>query len=635
MTGGPLPAQEPYVGPRPFRRAEAPLFFGRSREARLVRDAWLSERVVVLHGAAAVGKTSLLHAGVLPLLSGEAPDAPGAAPRHTAVLPVGRLVHQATWPLARAPGPGGHRFTLLSSWTPAGRSPDPGRPLTAVLGDVADHRRPYRILGAIDHFEELFTVFPERLAERERLVAELARALRELPLNLLLVVRDDQLAALSGYEGVLSPQPFTYLRLEGLDPDSARAAMTGPAGRAGRRFAPGVAERLVERLRTSVYTDRLGESVELVGDRVSPFELQLACSALWAGLAPGEETITAESLARLGDLSGVLAAYFDRAVRDVSVETNWPEGALRAWIRAAFVTERGTRGTAYRGLSQTADLPNAVVDALVARHVLTEEQRAGSLWYQLAQERLVEAVRASGAPGDPAPPAGQEALPARPAGQEPSPGRSPGQEPLPARSPADFRAAAEAALGEGNFVSARRFAEAAARRSLEQGDEWQFANLLAFQGEVARVEGDLESARETLTAARSEFESQQDTLATVRVLTALAEVCLSMGNADEAVELGRQAVSRLPGDVPARTTLAYALWRAGSPADAEAVFNDALDLDRDAARALHGRGRVRIALRDHEGAVADLRRALALGLPRADEEDARAALAEARRHLGG
>ncbi|NUW37984.1 tetratricopeptide repeat protein [Nonomuraea sp. SMC257] len=604
------------MGPRPFRRAEAPLFFGRSREARLVRDAWLSERVVVLHGAAAVGKTSLLHAGVLPLLSGEAPDAPagGGAPRHTAVLPVGRLVHQATWPLARASGPGGHRFTLLSSWTPAGRSPDPGRPLTAVLGDVADHRRPYRILGAIDHFEELFTVFPERLAERERLVGELARALRELPLNLLLVVRDDQLAALSGYEGVLSPQPFTYLRLEGLTPDAARSAMTGPAGRAGRRYAPGVAERLVERLRTTVYTDRLGESVELVGDRVAPFELQLACSALWAGLAPGEETVTAESLARLGDLSGVLAAYFDRAVRDVSVETNWPEGALRAWIRATFVTERGTRGTAYRGLSQTAELPNAVVDALVARHVLTEEQRAGSLWYQLAQERLVEAVRASGGPGDGVPPSGQEASPAR--------------------SSADFRTAAEAALGEGNFVSARRFAEAAARRSLEQGDEWQFANLLAFQGEVARVEGDLESARETLTAARSEFESQQDTLATVRVLTALAEVCLSMGNADEAVELGRQAVSRLPGDVPARTTLAYALWRAGSPANAEAVYNDALDLDRDAARALHGRGRVRIALRDHEGAVADLRRALALGLPRADEDDARAALAEARRRLG-
>ncbi|MBN6056266.1 tetratricopeptide repeat protein, partial [Nonomuraea sp. RK-328] len=616
MNGGPLPAPEPYVGPRPFRRAEAHLFFGRSREARRVRDAWLSERVVVLHGAAAVGKTSLLHAGVLPLLTGEAPDAPagGGAPPRTAVLPVGRLVHQATWPLARASGPGSHRFTLLSTWTPAGRSPDPGQPLTAVLGDVADHRRPYRILGAIDHFEELFTVFPERLAERERLVGELARALRELPLNLLLVVRDDQLAALSGYEGVLSPQPFTYLRLEGLDPDSARAAVTGPVARAGRRYAPGVAERLVDRLRTAVYTDRVGESVELVSDRVAPFDLQLACSALWASLAPGEETITTGSLARLGDLAGVLAAYFDRAVRDVSVETNWPEGALRGWIRTTFVTERGTRGTAYRGLSQTADMPNAVVDALVARHVLTEEQRAGSLWYQLAQERLVEAVRASDGGGGAAP--------------------GPGQEASPDRSPADFRAAAEAALGEGNFVSARRFAEVAARRSLEQGDEWQFANLLAFQGEVARVEGDLESARETLAAARSEFESQQDTLATVRVLTALAEVCLSMGNADEAVELGRQAVARLPGDVPARTTYAYALWRAGSPADAEAGYNDALDLDRDAARALHGRGRVRVVLRDYEGAVADLRRALALGLPRADEDDARAALAEARRHLG-
>ncbi|TYB67306.1 tetratricopeptide repeat protein [Nonomuraea sp. PA05] len=118
------------------------------------------------------------------------------------------------------------------------------------------------------------------------------------------------------------------------------------------------------------------------------------------------------------------------------------------------------------------------------------------------------------------------------------------------------------------------------------------------------------------------------------LLTALAEVSLSMSDAGEAVELGRQAVARMPGDVSARTLLAYALWQAGSPADAEAAYNDALDLDRNAARALYGRGRVRIALRDFRGALADLDRALALGLSRSEEDRARAAREEAQRHLG-
>ncbi|MFG2073471.1 nSTAND1 domain-containing NTPase [Nonomuraea maritima] len=595
MTSGP---PEPYIGPRPFRRAESALFHGRPVEARRLKDMWLSERVVVLHGPAAVGKTSLLHAGVLPLLENEP---------HALVLPVGRLIHQPTWPLAHASGPGGYRFTLVSSWTPAGQTPDPGQPVGSALQSIVEATPRRRVLAAIDHLEELFTAFPARLAERERLVGELAEAMRDLPLNLLLVVRDDQLATLSGYEGLLGPQPFTYVRLEGLDRAAAVAAVTGPLSGSGRRYAAGVAEQLVDRLRTTSYTDRLGESVELVSERVSPFELQIACAALWASLESTDDTITAEQLARFGDLAGILAAYFDRTVHDVGVETGVAEAELRAWIETTFITERGTRGTAYRGLTQTGDMPNAVVDALVARHILTEEQRARSLWYQLGQERLVEAVRT-----------------ANRAFHGPLVGGDRRE-----RSPADFRAAAEAALGEGNFVSARRFADVAADRFLEAGDDRQFANLLTFKAEVARVEGDLESAKETLTAARSQFESQQDTLATVRVLTALAEVCLSMGRPDEAVDLGRQAVSRMPGDVASRTVLAHALWRAGSPADAEATYNDALDLDRDAPRALYGRGRVRISLRNYRGALADLDRALSLGLPRAEEDQARQSRQEA------
>jgi tetratricopeptide (TPR) repeat protein len=607
----PNASRGPYVGPRPFRRNEAHLFFGRSEAARLIRDAWLAERVVILHGAAAVGKTSLLHAGVYPLLS----DGADGNPPHTVVLPTGRLVHQATWPLAHA---GNHRFTLLSSWAPAGQVPDQERSISATLHGMTAAAEPRRILAAVDHFEELFITFPARLAERERLIGELTAALRELPLNLLLIVRDDNLAALSGFEGRLTPQPFTYLQLEGLAESSALAAVTGPVDATGRRFASGVAESLVQRLRTATYTDRMGDSIEIVNYRVAPFDLQIACSALWAGLADSESVITMDHLEDLGDPDRVLATFFDRAVRDVSVETGQPERDLRSWIESTFVTERGTRGSAYRGVARTADLPNAVVDALVARHILIQEQRAGSIWYQLAQERLIAAVRTSS----------RNRQISR-NGME----RNGMETTTPANSPADFRMAAEAALGEGNFISARRFAEVAARRSQEQGDDRQFAHLLAFQGEVAIAEGDLESAHDSLLAARSEFETLQDAQAAVRVLTELAQVCLSMDSVDEAVELGRQAVERVPADVDARVVLAYAFWRAGSPADAEAVFNDALDLDRNAAGALLGRGRVRIALRDYRRALVDLDRALRLGLPRAEEDLALKAREEAQHHL--
>lgn len=598
MTGN------PYVGPRPFRRTEAVQFFGRAREARNVRSIWLSERVVVLHGPAAVGKTSLLNAGVLPALAEE---------EDLYLLPVGRLVHQAVHPPARVSPAGAYRFTLLSSWAPGGQTPDPSASLLEFLR-LATPNRPRRILAAIDQFEELFTAFPARLDDREQLMRELAEALRETPLNLLLVVRDDHLAALSAYEGRLLAFPFTYLRLDGLAPPAAIEAVRGPVSRSGLEYAPGVAEDLVERLRTVTYSDRLGESTTLIEERVEPLALQITCARLWSSLTDSEEVITARRIEEVGDPDRALATYYEEVLHEVHRETGVSEDDLRAWIEATFITEHGTRGTVYRGIARTADMPNAVAEGLTVRHILTEEQRARSIWYQLGQDRLIDVVRQANR-GRGVPPGGQ--------GDEPG------------VTPADFRAAAEAALGEGNFGSARRLAEMAARRFREQGNEQQFAHALALQGDIARVEGDLESARQSFDAARSEFESQQDARSTIRVLTALAEICISMGNYDEAIDLERQALERRPFDVEARTGLGYALWRRGSPADAEAAFNDALEQDRDAARALSGRGQVRIALRDYAGALADLNRALELGLPRADEDTARSARSEALRHLAG
>ena len=64
-------APAPYVGWRPFWRADASRFFGRGAEIRAVRAALLRSRIVVVHGPSAAGKTSLLRAGVIPALSAD------------------------------------------------------------------------------------------------------------------------------------------------------------------------------------------------------------------------------------------------------------------------------------------------------------------------------------------------------------------------------------------------------------------------------------------------------------------------------------------------------------------------------------------------------------------------------------
>ena len=65
--------QEPFIGLRPFTRKEARIFFGREADianliSRISKEGVDAEPIILLYGQSGVGKSSLLHAGVLPRL---------------------------------------------------------------------------------------------------------------------------------------------------------------------------------------------------------------------------------------------------------------------------------------------------------------------------------------------------------------------------------------------------------------------------------------------------------------------------------------------------------------------------------------------------------------------------------------
>ncbi len=603
----PAASESPYVGPRPFQQAESDRFFGRDRESRDVRSLWVAERVLVLHGPPAVGKTSLLHAGVVPLLAYE---------DDIDILPAGRLAHQVARPTAVLRPHNGYSFTLLNSWALSEQPPAPGTSIADFLQvrrtQSASQDEPNSILAAVDQFEELFTSFPALHEERVGFVDELAEALRTITaLRLLLLIRDDHVPELARYEERLSPYRFTYVRLDPLDPEAAQEAVERPLESTSRTFAPGVAKELVDSLRTTTYTDVLGETVNLEEQWVQPLVLQIVCAALWSALPEETQVIRGEDLQAAGDIGQAIIHFYDTVVREVSAETGESEERLRAWIEATFVTDHGTRGTAYRGIDTTADIPNKVLDSFVMRHFLTEERRALSTWYQLAQDRLISAVQRSNATW-------------RTRHRE--------QAREPAHSTADantFRAAAEEAFGVGNYASAHRFAQVAASQYRSTGDERRLAHTLVLEGDIARSEGDFLTAQENLRAALSTFDILQDRYSTVRTLSALADLSASTGDFAAAEELQRQAVSRLPTDVQALIGLGYAQWYGGAPADAEATFTQALSWNIRASRALAGRGQVRVEMRDYQAGLRDLDNALEVGVPLTDEIDCRSARAVA------
>jgi tetratricopeptide (TPR) repeat protein/adenine/guanine phosphoribosyltransferase-like PRPP-binding protein len=609
--------RRPFPGSRPFGQSDARLFFGRSAQTRQLRSQWLTERTVVLAGPPAIGKTSLLLAGVLPGLM-EADDAD--------VLPVGRIAPDlATSAGPSTVGPGsaetpGFVETLLRSWGAGdSRSSQAGTTVLEFLANRAaktagsDAGRP--LLAVIDQFEEAFAV-PAAILDRDRLLAELAAAVAAVPaVRLLLVMRRDALPLIAQHplgadlvQRVLSLRPLAH--------GEAVQAVTGPANVAGVPLASGVAEQLVAGLSSIRSVDRAGQEVVAYTDAVEPLYLQLTGRRLFAARSATDEVVTGDLVRAHGGVEDALADFYDFAVHEAAAATAVDEDALRGWIQRTFLTEVGGRDRVQQGYLTTGGLPRAVVGQLAARWVITAEHRAGGLWYQLSDDRIAYAIRLSNdrraeRPEAAAPGVDDRADPAQ-----------------------RLRTTAEAALRSGDLAVAEQTSAQAAQEYKAAGDWRHAADARVLQAEIATALGNPGEAEWHLRAALSIFMTLEDPYSAGRILTAIADLRSGAGDYAAAADLNRQAVARMPGDAAALTGLAYAQWQDGSPADAEATFGQALRWNGNTALALAGRGQIRADLGRYEYALDDLDRALRLKLARDAEADARSARAVALAGLG-
>lgn len=591
------------------------MFFGRAAETEQIRSLWLAERTVVLAGPAAVGKTSLLLAGILPTLI-----AGGAAE----VLSVGRLTAGLVG--AVTPSDSGFVPTLLGSWGGGGRRP-PASATTALefladraakAADRGDHRP---ILAVIDQFEDAFAV-PPGVPGREQLLGQLVEAVTGLPaLRLLLLIRQSALVRLADDLWFSKLQP-RIVSLRPLTHDEAVQAIAGPASVSRTPLASGVAEGIVEDLRTVTLADSAGnERVEQV-DGVEPLHLQITGRRLWAALPANAEIVTGDLVRTRGGVDEALIDYYDATVRDLAIRFDVGEDGLRDWIQRTFVTEPGRRASAQSGYLTMDGLPPEVLAELAARYILIVDHRASGVWYQLSHDRFAYAVSVSNRTRDTVRDAGADAESAD-ADQASAPPSARHQ-----------HATAEAALGRGDLLTAERSITTAAAEYKAAGEWRRVADARVLQADIASARGNPAEAERYLRAAESIFSMLEDRYSAARVLTAIAELRFAAGDYDEATDLSRQAVERSPGDVTALTGLAYAQWQGGSPSDAEATFDQALRWNWNSAMALAGRGQVRADLGRYEYALDDLDRALRLPLARDAEADARSARALALAGLG-
>jgi tetratricopeptide (TPR) repeat protein len=556
-------ADGPYPGTRAFRQAEHDHFFGRASDAADIAHLWRANRVTVLYGPVASGKTSLLQAGVYPLMTG--PD--------SNVLPPGSLSYGATFPFAALPAYNSYTLALLRSWLPDEVAT---RLAGQTVSDFVRGRARWHegtIFAAIDQAEDLFIDSGSGLRStwRRRFLGQLARAVRDQPrFHLLLVTRGEALDPI--FRAIGNGETYA---LAPLTRKSALEAVKAPVAGTGRSFTDDAAEKLVLDLRTS--PDAL----------IEPALLQILCTRLWQDLPPGIEFITAPEVRAFGDADTALAAHWSQTIAAVAAEHDLTAKRLRSWLLDTFTGkpdtgQPDTGEPVYEVAGTTAGMPNAVVRTLVDRHLLTTGRQAGLRWYQLLSDRLIEPLRIAADERPPAP------------------------------TPARYLLAAERALALGEFDLAQRYAEQVlgAKPTLRSR-----AEARSLMGNLAFEREQPGEARKHYLEAASLFEAVRDTDAAAREMAAVGRMLLAQGEAADAVAKLRAAVDRVPNDLAMQTELAVALWHLGKARAAVAILTSVLGIDGGNPEALRVRGEVLADLGDARGAILDLDRQTARDHP--------------------
>jgi len=591
-------ADNPYPGSRAFTQADMEFFFGRDADLAVVVDLWVTNRLTILSGPAGCGKTSLLQAGVRPVLREK------TSQHRPRIFPPGNLSRGMTFPFPTLTEHNPFTLALLRSWAPDDM---PTRLAGLSVSDfVRERTRGHDGVSyaAVDALDDL-ALGPQAGAWvkwRREFLAGLAQAISDHPrLHLLLVTRTTGLSLLTGSVGVGARHT-----INGLTPRVAIEAIRKPALAAGRTFAGKAAGGIVNDLLS------IPESAELPSDgHVEPSLLQVVCSALWEELPVSITEISDQTIQKFSDPDTALAEYCGQAIAEISALHGVSYRNLHSWLAASFITGRGTRGGLHEDAATTNKMPNAVLRDLLDRHLLTSEIDQSVRYYRLLSDRLIGPLRTASVTA------------------------------ATAMTAAGFLRAAELALARGEldlaWAHAERVCHTLPESELRDAPGFrERAEAESLLGNVAYRRGEPAEALSHYRKASELMQAAGDSHAAAYQFAAVGQLLLAGDKSGDAIPELSAAADRERSDLGLQIRLAFALWQTGDGRGAVMILNSVIDRDGELVEARRMRGEVLADLGEGNKAISDLNHAVpdvpssqaARGLALAETGDHKAAAAE-------
>jgi WD40 repeat protein len=389
------PSPNPYVGPRPFEQTEKQFFFGRDSEANELFSLICAHPVILFYSQSGAGKTSLLNAAIIPKLMEQRDEVYGVA-RVGGKLPKEVDEEKLTNVFV---------FNALLSLQGERKQFSYEHLSKMALAEYLESQEqkeqdkyfyPLHVV-IFDQFEELFTSFPRRRAQQESFFVNVGKALQANPLlRVVFAMREEYIAALDPFAGMLPERLKRRFRLERLRGEAALSAVEGPLLKTDRTFGADVAKKLVNNL-MQVPIKYAGGTVPATGEYVEPVQLQIVCHSLWDVLPASVRVIDERAVAKFGDVDNALAKYYSDSLKKVvEAYPDVSEKGLRLWFGESLITPIGTRGTVYMDEGKTEDeLSERVVKMLEDLRLIRPELRGGATWYELTHDRFIEPIRQS------------------------------------------------------------------------------------------------------------------------------------------------------------------------------------------------------------------------------------------------
>jgi tetratricopeptide (TPR) repeat protein len=397
-----LDRENPWPGLTPFNEAAQEFFHGRDEAVAELFRRIRRDLLTVLYGKSGLGKTSLLNAGLFPLL------------RANDFLPVYVRLDFANPDIGPIAQVAAAMKDNLSLYAIDGPYPTPADTLWGFFHDKTTEfwSRRNRVVTPVlvlDQFEEIFTLGQATPAAAE-VVGELAALIENRPperlreaierdpdsaghydfakeiCKVVLTLREDFLPELESLQRQIPSIAGNRMRLTRMNGRQARDVIL----RSGAHLVgPGVADEIIGFVTTS--RERAGpisgEAPDLVGLDIEPALLSIVCRELNnKRRRAGKEQIT-EDLLEGGAQNEIVADFYKSSLAglDPRVET---------FIEDQLLTSGGYRDS--RALADALTVPGVTreaIDTLVARRLLRIEERFGTQWIELTHDLLTEVIR--------------------------------------------------------------------------------------------------------------------------------------------------------------------------------------------------------------------------------------------------